>query len=104
MSTTIVNVRSVVSDTSVMGRYQGGVLRRLAAESIASHGSVMMDFSGIEMITQSAADEFIGRIARHDEAMLDGIHFQHCAPSVREMIQWAADNAESVPHRQHAFA
>ena len=100
----VVAVKSVVCDSSVMGRYQGGTLRRLAAESIAKHGSVVMDFSGIEMITQSAADEFVGRIARHDEAMLDCIHFQHCAQPVKEMIQWAADNADSVPHRQHAFA
>jgi hypothetical protein len=56
-----------------------------------------------EMITQSAADEFIGRIARHNEALLEGIRFQHCAEAVKEMIQWAADNAESVPHREHAF-
>ena len=56
------------------------------------------------MMTQSAADEFIGRIVRHENALLDRIRFQHCAPAVKEMIQWAADNADSVPHRQDAFA
>ena len=101
---TVINVQSVVSDTSVMGRYHGGVLRHRATEAVAKHGSVVMDFSAIEMITQSAADEFIGRIARHEEKLLDAIHFQHCAKAVKEMIQWAADNADSVPHRQHSFA
>lgn len=100
----VIHVQSVVNDTSVMGRYQGGVLRQQASDAVAEHGSVEMDFSGIEMITQSAADEFIGRIVRHDEATMDSIRFRHCAPAVQDMIQWAADNADSVPHRQHAFA
>ena len=100
----VIHVQSVVRDTAVMGRYQGGLLRQLATEAVAAHGTVEMDFSGIEMITQSAADEFIGRIVRHDEATLDRIRFQHCAQAVKDMIQWAADNADSVPHRQHAFA
>lgn len=99
-----ISVRSVVNDTSVMGRYQGGLLRKMVTEAIAEQGEVEMDFSGIEMMTQSAADEFIGRIVRHDDALLDRVRFQHCAPAVKEMIQWAADNADSVPHRQDAFA
>ena len=82
------------------GPVSGGVLRKMVAEQ----GEVEMDFSGIEMMTQSAADEFIGRIVRHDNALLDLVRFQHCAPAVKEMIQWAADNADSVPHRQDAFA
>lgn len=99
----VIHVQSVVNDTSVMGRYQGGLLRQLASEAVSKHGSVEMDFTGIEMVTQSAADEFIGRIVRHEEALMEHIRFQHCAPAVKDMIQWAADNAESVTHRQHAF-
>ena len=100
----VIHVMQLAEDTSVAGRYQGGVLRRAVAEALSEHPEVSVDFSGIEMVTQSAADEFVGRIMRHDESMLDRIHFRNCADSVREMIQWAADNADSVPHRQHAFA
>jgi STAS-like domain of unknown function (DUF4325) len=87
----------------VIGRYHGNVLRQLATESVAKDGGVVMDFSGIEMITQSAADEFIGRIVRYNSALLERIRFQHCAEAVKEMIQWAEDNADSVAQRQHAF-
>jgi hypothetical protein len=100
----LIQVMQLAEDTSVAGRYQGGVLRRAVAEALSGHPEVIVDFSGIEMVTQSAADEFVGRIMRHDESMLDRVHFRNCAEGVREMIQWAADNADSVPHRQHAFA
>lgn len=99
-----IRVTQLLEDTSVVGCYQGGVLCQSAIKALSKNSEVMMDFSGIEMITQAAADEFVGRIARHEESMLDRIHFRNCTANVRKMIQWAADNADSVPHRQHAFA
>lgn len=99
-----IRVTQLLEDTSVVGRYQGGILRQSAIKALSKNSEVIMDFLGIEMITQSAADEFVGRIVRHEEFMLDRIHFRNCIANVREMIQWATDNADSVPHRQHAFA
>ena len=37
-----ISVRWVVNDTSVMGRYQGGLLRRMVSEAIAEQGEVEM--------------------------------------------------------------
>lgn len=98
-----IKVRDVVQDDSVLGRYRGGELRRLAVEALAQESRVRFDFDGIVIITQSAADEFIGRLRRYDEPLLDRISFANCSEDVSHMLQWAADNAFSVSERQAAL-
>jgi hypothetical protein len=100
----VIQVASIVGDNCVAGRYMGGELRRRAMAEVDVSGLVAVDFTGITMITQSAADEFVGRIMRHHEGYLAKIEFRNCTDEVREMIQWAADNADSVLNRQKAFA
>lgn len=102
MKTTIL-VHDIAQDTAVVGRFLGGELRKAVTQAIESNGSVIVDFTGIEMITQSSADEFVGRIVRENPQVIDGVQFIHCSPEVKSMIQWAAENADSVLTRQRAF-
>jgi hypothetical protein len=48
------------------------------------------------MITQSAADEFIGRIVRQHSSLVERISFANCSREVADMLQWAAEQANSV--------
>ena len=98
-----IKVKDIVKDDSVLGRFLGGELRRLAIVMLQSESRVRFDFEGIVVITQSAADEFIGRLRRYDEPLLDRIAFANCSEDVSYMLQWAADNAFSVSERQTAF-
>jgi len=90
-------------DDSVLGRYRGGELRRLAVEALQQEPRVRFDFDGIVLITQSAADEFVGRLRRYDEPLLDRIALANCCEDVSHMLQWAMDNAFSVSERQAAL-
>lgn len=98
-----IKVRNIVEDDSVLGRFRGGELRRLAVEALKSESRVRFDFDGIVVVTQSAADEFVGRLRRYDEPLLDRIAFANCSEDVSHMLQWAADNAFSVSERQAAL-
>ena len=98
-----IEVKKLANDTAVVGRYLGGVLRKMTVEALSQVDEVVVDFDGIEMLTQSSADEFVSRIMREDESMIDKIHFKHCMPRVKQMIQWAVDNADSVLQHQNAF-
>ena len=103
MTMKTIEVKGIVQDDSVLGRYRGGELRRLAVEALQQEPRVRFDFDGIVLITQSAADEFVGRLRRYDEPLLDRIAFAHCSEDVSHMLQWAMDNAFSVSERQEAL-
>ena len=81
---------------AITGRHSGRVMREAVAAAVEQRGAVVVDFSDIEMITQSAADEFIGRIMREHPGWIRRMRFDHCEPGVQEMIQWAADHADAV--------
>ncbi len=98
-----IKVKDIVQDDSVLGRYRGGELRRFAVEALQTDERVRFDFDGIVLMTQSAADEFVGRLRRYDEPLLDRIAFANCSEDVSHMLQWAADNAFSVSERQVAL-
>lgn len=103
MTMKTIKVKEIVQDDSVLGRYRGGELRRLAVEALENEPRVRFEFDGIVLITQSAADEFVGRLRRYDEPLLDRIAFAHCSEDVSHMLQWAMDNAFSVSERQEAL-
>ena len=103
MTMKTIKVRDIVQDDSVLGRYRGGELRRLAVEALQKEPRVRFDFDSIVLITQSAADEFVGRLRRYDEPLLDRIAFANCSEDVSHMLQWAMDNAFSVSERQEAL-
>lgn len=103
MTMKTIKVKDIVQDDSVLGRYRGGELRRLAVEALKQDARVRFDFDGIVVITQSAADEFVGRLRRYDEPLLDRVAFANCSEDVSHMLQWAVDNAFSVNERQAAL-
>ena len=97
---TVIKISSILHDGAITGRHCGRVMREAVASAFVCSDEVVLDFSGVEMITQSAADEFIGRIMRENPGWISQIQFNHCDEAVREMIQWSAAHADSV--RQHA--
>ena len=103
MTMKTIKVTDIVQDNSVLGRFRGGELRRAAVETLNQESRVRFDFDGIVVITQSAADEFVGRLRRYDEPLLDRIAFANCSEDVSHMLQWAVDNAFSVTERQAAL-
>ena len=103
MTMKTIKVKDSVQDDSVLGRFRGGELRRLAVEALEKEPRIRFDFDGIVLITQSAADEFVGRLRRYDEPLLDRIAFANCSEDVSHMLQWAMDNAFSVSERQEAL-
>jgi hypothetical protein len=98
-----IKVREIVQDDSVLGRFRSGELRRLAVEALKQEQRVRFDFDGSLLITQSAADEFVGRLRRYDEPWLDGSVFASCSEDVSHMLHWAMDKAFSVSKRQAAL-
>lgn len=98
-----ISVQAIVKDTAVVGRFLGGELRMAVTRGIESFSRVVVDFDGIEMITQSSADEFIGRLIRENSRMIESVQFINCSKEVKAMLTWAAENADSVLTRQRAF-
>ena len=103
MTVKTIKIREIVQDDSVLGRYWGGELRRIAVQELLQEERIRFDFEGILLITQSAADEFIGRLRRYDEPLLDRISFAKCNEDVSHMLQWPMDNAFSVNERQESL-
>lgn len=95
MKTTI-HVSQVLHDGAVTGRHSGRLLRERVTAALAVKPVAVVDFSGVDLITQSAADEFIGRIFRQSPAMVERIQFAHCSHDVAQMLQWAAEHANAV--------
>lgn len=95
MMENLVKVRDVIGMDSVLaGRFTGRALREAVQEIGAS--TIAVDFCGIEMITQSAADEFIGRLVRNSPELVRKLAFRNCIPDVRSALEWAAQNAFAV--------
>ncbi len=96
----IVHVSAMIHPGAITGRHSGRVMREAVAAAMEQRGTVVVDFADVEMITQSAADEFIGRIMREHPEWIRRMRFDHCEPGVQEMIQWAADHADAVYRAQ----
>ena len=97
---THIAVSKAIHPGAITGRHSGRVIREAVAAAMQHRGTVVVDFSHIEMLTQSAADEFIGRIMREHPEWIQRMRFDHCEPGVQEMIQWAADHADAVYRAQ----
>lgn len=93
---TIIQVSSLLHEGAITGRHSGRVLRESVVSASAAGNAVQVDFSRVDVITQSAADEFIGRIIRHHPQIMERISFSNCAPNVAGMLQWAAEHATAV--------
>ena len=93
---TIIQVSEVLHEGAITGRHSGRVIREMLADACHAGGSVQIDFAGVDVITQSAADEFIGRIVRQHPEIMGQISFSNCTTDVANMLQWAAEHANSV--------
>ena len=93
---TIIKVSEVLHEGAITGRHSGRVIREMLVNACQTEETVQVDFAGVDVITQSAADEFIGRIARQHPGIIGQISFSNCATDVANMLQWAAENADAV--------
>jgi hypothetical protein len=95
MKTTI-RVSDVLHTGAITGRHTGRVLRESVVAALTRNPIVAVDFAGVDLLTQSAADEFIGRLVRQDADIVARISFSNCTPDVAGMLQWAAEHANSA--------
>ena len=95
MKTTI-QVCRIFHSGVVTGRHSGRLLREAVSNAVDNWKTAVVDFSGVEVITQSAADEFVGRIVRERITLLDSVRFSNCSKEVADLLQWAAENADST--------
>ena len=72
------------------------MLREAVEKIMPIEGDVILDFVGISLLTQSSADEFIGRIVREHANWANHLRFVNCVQDVEDMLQWAANHANSV--------
>jgi anti-anti-sigma regulatory factor len=92
----VIHVSHLSHEGAVTGRHSGRLLREAVVHALDTNDNVVVDFAGVDMITQSAADEFIGRIVRQHSAFVARISFTNCSREVADMLQWAAEQANSV--------
>jgi hypothetical protein len=93
---TIIQVSEVLHEGAITGRHSGRVIREKLVHACHAGDTVQVDFAGVDVITQSAADEFIGRIVRQHPEIIGRISFSNCATDVANMLQWAAEHADAV--------
>jgi anti-anti-sigma regulatory factor len=91
-----IQVSEVLHAGAITGRHSGRVIRESAVAALIRSSIVVIDFSDVDVITQSAADEFIGRMVRQHPEIIGRISFSNCSPDVAGMLQWAAENANAV--------
>jgi len=93
---TILHVNHLLHEGAVTGRHSGRLIREGVVQALDTNDNVVVDFAGVDMLTQSAADEFIGRIVRQYATLVARISFTNCSREVADMLQWAAEQANSV--------
>ncbi len=91
-----IRVSDVLHTGAITGRHSGRVIRESVVAALASSPIVAVDFAGVELLTQSAADEFIGRLIRQHADIVSRVSFSNCARDVAGMLQWAAEHANSA--------
>jgi hypothetical protein len=96
MMKTTIRVSQVLHEGAVTGRHSGRILREGVVTALATAQVAEVDFAGVDLLTQSAADEFIGRIIRQHSDLLERLAFTNCSREVAQMLQWAAEHANSV--------
>lgn len=60
----VIRVFDIVGDDVAGGRYTGEIIREMAYEEIQKGNIVVLDFEGVELITQSFGDEIVGIFVR----------------------------------------
>ena len=63
--------------------------------AVASGESVVLDFSGVDLATQSFIHALISELVRADDLnALNLLTFENCNPSVRELIEIVAEYSQ----------
>ena len=95
MKTTI-RVSEVLHEGAITGRHSGRILRESIVAALDRSPIVAVDLAGVDLLTQSAADEFIGRLVRQHADIFARLSFSNCSRDVAGMLQWAAEHANSA--------
>jgi len=73
-------------------RYSGNRLRLELEEALGHHDRVVLDFTGVGVVTQSFIDEAIGvLILQHGPDILRRLSFKNCNEDVQSVIRYVAN-------------
>ena len=77
----------VFKDEKCIGGKVSGSFFRNEVEIKLAKGPVLIDFEGVDLITQSFSDEFLGPILAHEgQEILREIKFKNCSEGVQAAI------------------
>lgn len=96
-------MNEIFKDEKCIGGKANGSFFRNEVEISMSKGPVIIDFEGVELITQSFSDEFLGPILTHDgQEALRHVKFKDCSEGVRTAILSTAhrflSDRQSISH------
>ncbi len=68
---------------------------RLIRPALAEHHAVVLDFDGVDLVTQSFVHALVSDLIRSEKFdALDLLTFENCSPSVRELIEIVVDYSQ----------
>lgn len=96
-------MNQIFKDEKCIGGKTIGSFFRNEVEIELAKGPVLIDFEGVELITQSFSDEFLGPILAHNgQEILRQTKFRNCSDGVQAVILSTAHrflkDTQSVSH------
>ena len=86
------NLREMFSENVCLGGKDNGRFLRNEVEIALSSGTVVVDFDGLPLITQSFSDEFLGPIVNHEgKKVSDQLTFKHCSKDIQVILTSTAN-------------
>ena len=83
----VIKVNEVFKDEKCISGKATGSFFRNEVEIVLAKTPVIIDFEGIEVITQSFSDEFLGPIFAHQgQDILKTLKFKNCSEEVQAVI------------------
>jgi len=80
-------MNEIFMDEKCIGGKANGSFFRSEVQIAVSKGEVIIDFEGVELITQSFSDEFLGPILAHEgQEAFRHIKFRGCSEGVQAVI------------------
>lgn len=87
----VIKVNEVFKDEKCISGKATGSFFRNEVEIVLAKNPVIIDFEGIEVITQSFSDEFLGPIFAHEgQDILKTLKFKNCSEEVQAVIMSTA--------------
>ena len=83
-----ITIKKIFGDeVCVCGRASGALLREQIEVALVQQESVVIDFKGLDLITQGFCDEFLGPILQaNGQETFRQIKFKNCSEDVRAII------------------